>query len=278
MYCNYCGKVIQDDALVCAYCGIRVGASLARIRLVRPRMGRKVAGVCLGFSEYFDIDVTLVRVGVDEPYRMFTSRAEYRLILREDNAAIRLMAKGYDLGLIPRNHYDHLQKKVHEITDGIHRLSALKIFPNEKVNKILQTMGTPSIKNPVTLYQLLKRSEISYDDLKVFEGWEPIADSFVKKQICIESKYEGYIKRQQEAVERMKQLEGKKIPKGMNYDCIPGLSTELKMKLMKIEPSTIGQAERIPGMTQAAITAILIMMKKMEFEAAAQKEKKPPSP
>jgi tRNA uridine 5-carboxymethylaminomethyl modification enzyme len=179
------------------------------------------------------------------------------------------MAKGYDLGLITRNHYDHLQEKVHEINGRIDRLSALKIFPNEKVNNILQAMGTPPIKNPVTLYQLLKRSEISYDDLKVFEGWEPIADRFVKKQ----SRYEGYIKRQQEAVDRMKQVEGKKIPKGMTYDCIPGLSTELKMKLMKIEPSTIGQAERIPGMTQAAITAILIMMKKMELEAAAQQEK-----
>jgi tRNA uridine 5-carboxymethylaminomethyl modification enzyme len=219
----------------------------------------------------------LVTRGVDEPYRMFTSRAEYRLILREDNAAIRLMAKGYDLGLITRNHYDHLQEKVHEINGRIDRLSALKIFPNEKINNILHAMGTPPIKNPVTLYQLLKRSEISYDDLKVFEGWEPIADRFVKKQICIESRYEGYIKRQQEAVDRMKQLEGKKIPKGMTYDCIPGLSTELKMKLMKIEPSTIGQAERIPGMTQAAITAILIMMKKMEIEAAAQQEKESPS-
>jgi len=220
----------------------------------------------------------LVTRGVDEPYRMFTSRAEYRLILREDNAAIRLMAKGYDLGLIPHNHFDHLQQKVHELNDTIHRLSALKIFPNEKVNKILQTIGTPPIKNPVTLYQLLKRSEISYDDLKVFEGWEPIADSFVKKQICIESKYEGYIKRQQEAVTRMKQLEGKKIPKSINYDCIPGLSTELRMKLMKIEPSTIGQAQRIPGMTQAAITALLIMMKKMEIEAVAQRENKSLSP
>ncbi|HEX7533677.1 MAG TPA: tRNA uridine-5-carboxymethylaminomethyl(34) synthesis enzyme MnmG, partial [Syntrophales bacterium] len=216
----------------------------------------------------------LVTRGVDEPYRMFTSRAEYRLILREDNAAIRLMGKGYDLGLIPRNYYDHLQERVHEINDRIHRLSAVKIFPNGKVNTILQTMGTPPIKNPVTLYQLLKRSEISYDDLKVFEGWEPIADRFVKKQICIESRYEGYIKRQQEAVERMKQVEGKKIPKGMNYDCIPGLSTELKIKLMKIEPSTIGQAERIPGMTQAAVTAILIMMKKMEIEAVPRQEKK----
>ena len=132
-------------------------------------------------------------------------------------------------------------------------------------------MGTPPIKNPVTFYQLLKRSEISYDDLKVFKGWEPIADDFVKKQICIESRYEGYIRRQQEAAERMKQLEGKRIPKDINYSSIPGLSNELKMKLIKIEPSTIGQAERIQGMTQAAITAILIMMKKMEMEATCRK-------
>ncbi len=219
----------------------------------------------------------LVTRGVDEPYRMFTSRAEYRLVLREDNATIRLMGKGYDLGLIARDHSDRLKGRVHEIKERIHRLSSVKIFPNEKVNKILQTMGTPPIKNPVTLYQLLKRSEISYDDLKVFEGWEPIADRFVKKQVCIESRYEGYIKRQQQAVEKMKQIEGKKIPKDMDYDCIPGLSTELKMKLNKIEPSTIGQAERIPGMTQAAITAILITMKKMELAVATRQKNKRPS-
>jgi tRNA uridine 5-carboxymethylaminomethyl modification enzyme len=141
-----------------------------------------------------------------------------------------------------------------------------------EVNATLQAMGTPPIKNPTSLYQLLKRYEIHYDDLKVFDGWEPAPDKLVKKQIEINAKYEGYIKRQIEAIEKMKTLEGKKIPKTMDYCAVPGLSNELKMKLARVEPATIGQAERIPGMTQAALTALLVTIKKMELEAAAAKK------
>ena len=220
----------------------------------------------------------LVTKGVDEPYRMFTSRAEYRLILREDNATIRLMGRGHDLGLIPRNHYDNLMEKVRQVVEGIRNLSRVKIYPSADVNVTLATMGTPPIKNPVTLYQLLKRYEIRYDNLNVFAGWETIPDRLVKKQIEIEAKYEGYIKRQIEAIGRMKTLEGKKIPKSFDYSAVPGLSNELKMKLARVEPATIGQAERIPGMTQAAITAILVTMKKMELEAAARQKEKTPLP
>ena len=204
----------------------------------------------------------LVTKGVDEPYRMFTSRAEYRLILREDNASIRLMGKGYDLGLISEEHYHELQERVRRIKSGIERLTAIKIYPGADVMKTFETMGTPPIKNPVTLYQLLKRHEVRYDDLNIFDGWEPIPDRLIKKQIEIEAKYEGYIQRQLEAVQKMKTLEEKKIPRHIDYTAIPGLSSELKMKLMKVEPATIGQAERITGMTQAAITAILVHMKK----------------
>jgi tRNA uridine 5-carboxymethylaminomethyl modification enzyme len=211
----------------------------------------------------------LVTKGVDEPYRMFTSRAEYRLILREDNATIRLMGKGHELGLISRDHYQNLQERVQRIKEGLQRISSIKIYPGADVMKTLEKMGTPPIKNPVTLFQLLKRHEVAYDDLKAFEGWEPITDRMVKKQIEIEAKYEGYIQRQIEAVKKMKTLEEKKIPEATDYSSIPGLSTELKMKLTKVEPATIGQAERIPGMTQAAVTAILVHMKKMELEAAA---------
>jgi tRNA uridine 5-carboxymethylaminomethyl modification enzyme len=210
----------------------------------------------------------LVTKGVDEPYRMFTSRAEYRLILREDNATIRLMGKGHELGLIPHDQYRDLQERVRQIGTGLQRLSSVKIYPSADTNKILEKMGTPPIKNPVTLYQLLKRHEINYDDLKAFEGWEPIPDRMIKKQIEIEARYEGYIQRQTEAVKKMKSLEKKKIPKIIDYNSIPGLSSELKTKLAKVEPSTIGQAERIPGMTQAAITAILVALKKMEIEAS----------
>ncbi|MBN1381874.1 MAG: tRNA uridine-5-carboxymethylaminomethyl(34) synthesis enzyme MnmG [Deltaproteobacteria bacterium] len=211
----------------------------------------------------------LITRGVDEPYRMFTSRAEYRLILREDNAVIRLMGKGHDLGLISKDQYHLYQDKFHRIEKGIRHLQEKKIYPVAATNKILDELCITPIKNPLTLYQLLKRNEMSYDDLKVFEGWEPIEDPMVKKQIEIEAKYEGYIKRQHEAVQKMKELEKKKIPSNMNYASIPGLSNELKAKLARIEPATIGQAERIPGMTQAALMTILITMKKMELEAQA---------
>jgi tRNA uridine 5-carboxymethylaminomethyl modification enzyme len=210
--------------------------------------------------------------GVDEPYRMFTSRAEYRLILREDNAVIRLMGKGHELGLISTDQYGVFQEKFRRIEAGIHRLSEKKIYPIAATNKALEDLGVTLIKNPLTLYQLLKREEVSYDDLSVFDGWEAIDDPMVKKQIEIEAKYEGYIKRQHEAVQKMKELEKKKIPFDMDYSCIPGLSNELKAKLARVEPATIGQAERIPGMTQAALMTILIAMKKKELKAQTTPE------
>ena len=207
----------------------------------------------------------LVTSGVDEPYRMFTSRAEYRLILREDNATIRLMGKGYDLGLISKDHYDDLKEKVRQIEAMINNLSLSKLHPSADVNNDLSRMGTVPIKKPTTLYQLLKRPELGYDDLKLFEGWTEIPDKMVKKQIEIEAKYEGYIKRQIESVKKFKDMEEREIPKGLNYFAIPGLSNELQKKLSVIEPASVGQAKRIPGMTQAAIVAVLIHMKKEEL-------------
>jgi tRNA uridine 5-carboxymethylaminomethyl modification enzyme len=207
----------------------------------------------------------LITRGVDEPYRMFTSRAEYRLMLREDNAGIRLMGKGFDLGLISRDHYKDLQEKVSRIEAGIKNMSSRKIYPVSEVNRKLTEMDTTPIKNPVSLYQLLKRPGITYDDLEEFEGWEAIQDEMVKRQIEIRAKYEGYIKRQDESVQRFKSLEGKTIPSEIDYNVIPGLSNELKKKLSTVTPASIGQAQRIPGMTQAALTALLITIKKMEM-------------
>ena len=210
----------------------------------------------------------LITKGVEEPYRMFTSRAEYRLILREDNATIRLMGKGYELGLISHDHYSDLKEKIKQITAEIETLKAGKIYPVPEINKCLAEMKTAPIKNPVSLYQLLKRPELCYDDLKNLEGWKEIHDRFVKRQIEIEAKYEGYIKRQEESVEKFKTQEQKKIPRNMDYDSVPGLSNVLKKKLIAIAPASIGQAQRIPGMTQAALTALLITIKKMELEHA----------
>jgi tRNA uridine 5-carboxymethylaminomethyl modification enzyme len=207
----------------------------------------------------------LVTRGVDEPYRMFTSRAEYRLILREDNAVIRLMGKGCELGLIDRAHYLDLQDKIHQIEQGISRLKAAPINPTPEINETLAKIPSPPLNNHSTLYGLLKRHEISYDNLAGFPGWEPQNDSFVKQQIEIETKYEGYIKRQFDAVKKLKDQEKKKIPPAFDYNSVPGLSNELKAKLIKIAPQTLGQMERIIGMTEGAISAVLIMMKKQEL-------------
>ncbi|MFZ2396819.1 MAG: tRNA uridine-5-carboxymethylaminomethyl(34) synthesis enzyme MnmG, partial [Smithella sp.] len=206
----------------------------------------------------------LVTRGVDEPYRMFTSRAEYRLILREDNATIRLMGKGCELGLIERAHYLDLQDKIKKIKQGIEHLKASSINPTPEINEALAKIPSPPLNNHSTLHGLLKRHEISYDNLAGFPGWEPQDDSFVKQQIEIETKYEGYIKRQFDAVKKLKDQEKKKIPPDFDYSSVPGLSNELKAKLTKIAPQTLGQMERIPGMTEGAISAVLIMVKKQE--------------
>ncbi|HBI47166.1 MAG TPA: tRNA uridine-5-carboxymethylaminomethyl(34) synthesis enzyme MnmG [Smithella sp.] len=208
----------------------------------------------------------LVTRGVDEPYRMFTSRAEYRLILREDNATIRLMGKGSELGLIERAHYLELQDKIKKIEQGISHLKASSINPTPEINEALAKLPSPPLNNHSTLHGLLKRHEISYDNLAGFPGWEHECDSFVKQQIEIETKYEGYIKRQFDAVKKLKEQEKKKIPPDFDYSSVPGLSNELKAKLTKIAPQTLGQMERIIGMTEGAISAVLIMMKKHELQ------------
>jgi tRNA uridine 5-carboxymethylaminomethyl modification enzyme len=215
----------------------------------------------------------LVTRGVDEPYRMFTSRAEYRLILREDNAVIRLMGKGCELGLIDREHYLSLQDKIRQIEQGIKRLKAAPINPTPEINETLAKIPSPPLNNHTTLHGLLKRHEISYDKLAGFPGWEPQNNSFVKQQIEIEIKYEGYIKRQFDAVKKLKDQEKKKIPPDFDYNSVPGLSNELKSKLIKVAPQTLGQMERIIGMTEGAISAVLIMMKKQELTGDSKKEK-----
>jgi len=215
----------------------------------------------------------LVTRGVDEPYRMFTSRAEYRLILREDNAIIRLMGKGCELGLIDRTHYEELQDRIKKIEQGIEHLKASSVKPTVETNEQLAKLNTPALNNHTTLYGLLKRYELSYDNLAVFSGWQPQPDRFVKQQIEIETKYEGYIKRQFDAVKKLKEQEKKKIPPDFDYSTVPGLSNELQVKLTRIAPATIGQMERIPGMTEGAISAVLIMMKKQELQGGFKNEK-----
>ncbi|MCX7635925.1 MAG: tRNA uridine-5-carboxymethylaminomethyl(34) synthesis enzyme MnmG, partial [Syntrophales bacterium] len=206
----------------------------------------------------------LVTRGVSEPYRMFTSRAEYRLILREDNALLRLAERGHEIGLVDATTAERIKERKRRIADGIERLSHQKIYPVAETNALLERLGTTPIRSPLTLFQLLKRDGITYDDLQPFPGWEPIPDRHAKRQIEIEAKYEGYVKRQREAVAKLRSQEQKRIPPDLDYNAIAGLSNELRMKLAKVRPLTIAQAERIPGMTGAAVGAILIAMKKRE--------------
>ncbi|HOE80016.1 MAG TPA: tRNA uridine-5-carboxymethylaminomethyl(34) synthesis enzyme MnmG [Smithellaceae bacterium] len=212
----------------------------------------------------------LVTRGVDEPYRMFTSRAEYRLILREDNAVLRLMGRGCELGLVDRAHYLDLQNQKKRIEEGIRKLKSSSVKPSPDINEKLASLLSPPITQATTLYSLLKRHEIAYDNLNGFPGWEPQDDRFVKKQIEIEIKYEGYIRRQFEATKKLKEQEKIKIPADFDYTSVPGLSNELQAKLTRIAPATIGQMGRIPGMTEGAVSAVLIMIKKRELTHAAR--------
>ena len=211
----------------------------------------------------------LVTRGVDEPYRMFTSRAEYRLLLREDNAAIRLMGKGHGLGLVPDEHYRDLQGRVARIESTIRHLSSRTVYPSADTNRILAERGSLPIRKPLSLFHLLKRPDMGYDDLAAFDADLPAVEEPVKRQVEIESRYEEYIGRQNEAVGKFREMERRKIPVGIDYFAIPSLSNELKCKLDAVRPASFGQAQRIPGMTQAALAAVLVYLKKKEMEEAA---------
>ncbi len=204
----------------------------------------------------------LVTKGVDEPYRMFTSRAEYRLILREDNADLRLREKGHRIGLVRNKAYDKFIEKKEKIENELSRLEKTKVFPNNQVNDLLTQIGSSPLKKPHTLKELLRRPEITYRELSLID---PLSSNFIDSdltaQICMEIKYEGYIKRQFEQVEKFKRIEQIHIPKDFSYQTIPGLSNEIVQKLSKIRPSSLGQASRISGITPAAISVLMVYLK-----------------
>ena len=200
----------------------------------------------------------IVTKGTNEPYRMMTSRAEYRLLLRQDNADLRLTPIGYEVGLISEERYKKFLNKKENVKNEIERLSKLNIKPTEEVNKFLEENKSTPIKHGVKLLELLKRSELSYKALKQLDKERPELTKQEKEQVEIQVKYEGYIKLQLEQVEKFKKLEKKLFPEDMDYLNLKGISLEARQKLDKFRPVSIGQASRISGISPADIAVLLI--------------------
>ncbi len=203
----------------------------------------------------------LVTKGTKEPYRMFTSRAEYRLLLREDNAAARLTPIGREIGLVGDEQWERFQRMYGQFHDFMRTLASIKITPDSKVNSWLSSIGSAPLKQGISAVELLKRPEVSLRQLCDFLNVRlPLPD--IADQVEIEAKYAGYIHRQKEDVEKFKKLEEVRLPEELDFSRIPGLSNEIVEKLSKVRPENLGMASRISGVTPAALTAIQIYLKK----------------
>ena len=202
----------------------------------------------------------IVTKGTNEPYRMMTSRAEYRLLLRQDNADLRLLEIGHEVGLISEERYQKFLNKKKQIKEEIERVRKTIIKPKEEVNKFLKEHNSSEITTGVSLADLVKRTELSYEELAKIDELRPNLEEQASKEVGIELKYEGYIKLQAEQVEKFKKLEKKLLPKDINYEEIKGLRIEARQKLNKIRPNSVGQASRISGVSPADISVLLIYL------------------
>ncbi len=211
----------------------------------------------------------LVTLGTREPYRMFTSRAEYRLLLREDNADSRLTEIGRSVGLVSDEAYNAFQLKSASLDKARTRLSEQRLTPKKSTDEFLASLGTAPLKNSISLAELLRRPEISLKDLASIAPWTLELSFQEAEALEIEIKYEGYLKRQSEQVARFKRMEGTRLPDDMLYEGLPGLSTEVQEKLTQIKPVSLGQAARISGVTPAAISVLEIHLKKREMGKSA---------
>ena len=200
-----------------------------------------------------------------EPYRMMTSRAEYRLLLRQDNADLRLTKKGYEIGLISKERYDWVCKKEELIAQEIERVAKVKIGANKKVQELLESYDSIPLNTGTFLTELIRRPELDYDKLAPIDPERPDLPAEVAEQVNISIKYDGYIKRQMKQVESFKKLEKKKIPEHFNYDDVPSLRIEARQKLKTYSPTSIGQASRISGVSPADVSVLLVYMEQMKY-------------
>ena len=207
----------------------------------------------------------LVTEGTNEPYRMMTSRCEYRLTMRQDNADERLSKKGHDIGLVSDERYQKMLDKRAKITGEIERLKNIMLTPKEETNKALEELGSTPLNNGLTLYELIKRPEITYENSAVFDPEREDLPSYIRLSVQTEIKYEGYIKKQLKDIEKFKKLESKKLSHDIDYGKIPGLKKESAEKLNEIKPDSIGQASRISGVSPADVNVLLIRLKTGEL-------------
>lgn len=212
----------------------------------------------------------LVTKGTDEPYRLLTSRAEYRLLLRHDNCDLRLTDKGYELGLISEERYARFLAKKAEINEEMERLEKVVIKPNEEVQKLLEQLGTNELKSAVKASDLLKRPEVDYSIIAKLVPSSKKLSHEIKEQVEIQMKYAGYINKQLQQVAKMKSMDNKKIPKDIDYFAISGLATEAKEKLSEVRPLSVGQASRISGVNPADISILLVYIEQGRIAKVAK--------
>ena len=202
----------------------------------------------------------LVTKGTNEPYRLLTSRAEYRLLLRHDNADLRLSQYGYKIGLISEERYEKFTKKRSEIENEVNRLKNLILKPNAEVQGLIKSVGGSELKDGIRASDLLKRPEMNYRHIEQLAKSEVELDQDIMEQVEIHIKYEGYIEKSLQQVERLKKMEDKRIPEDIDYDAISGLATEARQKLKKIHPLSLAQASRISGVNPADISILLVYL------------------
>ena len=233
---------------------------IAGINAARKLQGKE--GIVIDRSQgYIGVLIDdLVTKESHEPYRMMTSRAEYRLLLRQDNADLRLTAIGHEVGLIDEKRYQNLLKKEEQIDQEIDRVNHTNVGTSEKVQQLLDSYGSTRLTSGTTLAELIRRPELSYDKLKEIDKDRPDLPWDVAEQVNINIKYEGYIKRQMKQVEQFKKLENRKIPENIDYNEIQSLRIEAKQKLSQIRPASIGQASRISGVSPADISVLLVYL------------------
>jgi tRNA uridine 5-carboxymethylaminomethyl modification enzyme len=207
----------------------------------------------------------LITLGTKEPYRLFTSRAEYRLLLREDNADLRLREIGYKLGLVDAETYRTFTAKRETIENCLEKFAQTMIKPGPSINSVLESLGSVPLRQTCSLQDLLRRPEITFNDLAPFAGLEAEPSPAVKREVQLRIKYQGYIDRQSEQVARFRKLESVRLPEDLVYNGLAGLSNEVVEKLTKVQPLSLGQASRISGITPAAISVLQIHLRKQGY-------------